>query len=187
MRVTHFTTTAAFRGWLEKHHATATELWVGFYNKESRRGGMSYQQSVEEALCFGWIDGIRKKVNAASYTNRFTPRKTGSTWSKVNVGHVKRLQAAGRMRAPGLAAFAARSAAKTGIYSFEQRPQKFPAVLEGLFRMKKRAWKYWSAQPPGYQRTAIWWVISAKQDATRRRRLDRLIADSAAGRRLGAA
>jgi uncharacterized protein YdeI (YjbR/CyaY-like superfamily) len=186
MKVVHFANAADFRRWLEKNHAVATELWVGFYKKDSGRGGMTYPESVDEALCFGWIDGILKAVDTASYTHRFTPRKPGSTWSKINVGHVARLKAAGRMHASGLAAFAARTAAKTGIYSFEQRPQKLPAAFEKIFRAKKKAWTFWSAQPPGYQRVAIWWVISAKQETTRRRRLDQLIADSAARRRLGA-
>ena len=184
MSATPFATAAAFRRWLERKHATATELVVAFFTKASGRGGLTYPQALDEALCFGWIDGIRRKSDADTYTIRFTPRRRGSIWSNVNVRHVARLTAAGKMHAAGRRAFAVRDAKKTGVYSFENRPQKFPAALEKIFRAKPSAWKFWQAQPPGYQRLAIWWVISAKQDETCQRRLARLIALSAADRRL---
>jgi uncharacterized protein YdeI (YjbR/CyaY-like superfamily) len=180
----HFKSPAEFRAWLEAHHATATELLIGFYKKDSGRGGITYAEALDQALCFGWIDGVRKGLDDQSYTIRFTPRKRGSIWSNINVRHVERLTAAGRMRAAGQAAFAARDAKKTGIYSFERPPQKLTPELEKIFRAKKRAWTFWSAQPPGYQRTLTAWVIRAKQEETKQRRLATLIAESAAGRRI---
>jgi uncharacterized protein YdeI (YjbR/CyaY-like superfamily) len=184
MSATSFATAAAFRRWLERHHATVTELVVEFFTKASGRGGLTYPEALDEALCFGWIDGIRQKTAAETYTIRFTPRRRGSIWSNVNVRHVARLTAAGKMHAAGRRVFAARTDAKTGIYSFENRPQKFPSALEKIFRAYPPGWKFWLAQPPGYQRLAIWWVISAKQEETRQRRLAKIIALSAAGRRL---
>lgn len=184
MTVRHFKTAAAFRRWLEQHHASAAELQVGFYRKDSGKGGMTYHEAVDEALCFGWIDGIIRKIDAVSYTHRFTPRRPGSIWSNVNVAHVARLTAAGRMHPAGIAAFKARTRDKTGVYSFENRPQRFPAAIEKVFRSALPAWAIWRTQPPGYQRVAIHWVTSAKQEATRQRRLARLIALTARGRRL---
>jgi uncharacterized protein YdeI (YjbR/CyaY-like superfamily) len=145
---------------------------------------MVYAEAVDEALCFGWIDGLVKSIDADSYMQRFTPRKPRSIWSKINVGHIARLTAAGRMTPAGLAAFEARTAAKTGVYSFEQEPQQFPTAFEKTFRANRRAWTFWTSQPPGYKRTALWWVISAKQASTRERRLAQLIAVSAEARRL---
>ena len=185
-KLTCFAGATAFRAWLEKHHATATELWVGFYRKDSGKGGLTYPEALDEALCFGWIDGIRKKTARDSYTNRFTPRKAGSIWSKVNIGHIARLTATGRMHPAGLAAFRARTEAKTGVYSFERTaPAKLSPAFATTFRAQPRAWEFFQAQPPGYRRIALHFVMSAKQEATRLRRLNRLIADSAAGRRLG--
>lgn len=185
MKPVHFANAANFRRWLEANHDKAKEIWVGFYKRDSGRGGITYAEALDEALCFGWIDGIRKSVDAESYVNRFTPRKPGSNWSRINVAYVQRLEAAGRMQPAGRAAFERRTPAKTGVYSFENRPHDFPPDLARLFRRQRAAWAFWERQPPGYRRTAIWWVISAKQDVTRRRRLERLIAISAAGRRLG--
>jgi uncharacterized protein YdeI (YjbR/CyaY-like superfamily) len=184
MKIIHFASAVDLRRWLRQNHAGVAELWVGFYKKESGCGGITYPEALDEALCHGWIDGIRKRVDGQSYTIRFTPRRPGSIWSNVNLRHVERLKKLGRMRASGLAAFAARTSARSGIYSFEQRPQEFPPALKGIFRASLPAWDFWQAQPPGYRRTAIWWVISAKQDTTRQRRLAALIALSAAGKRL---
>ena len=180
---THFGTAAAFRAWLEKSHATASEIWVTYYKKSSGKRGLTYQEAVDEALCFGWIDGLTKSIDAERYIQRFTPRKPGSNWSNINVAKVERLTAAGRMHPAGLAAFAARDAKKTGVYSFENRPKTFPRSLEAQFRTHKSAWKFWLAQPPGYRRLSIWRVMSAKQEATRQRRLAHLIAASAAEQR----
>lgn len=184
MKPTHFATPADFRDWLERHHAAAAELVVGFHHKTSGRGGMSYPEALDEALCFGWIDGVRKRTDPHRYTIRFSPRKPGSIWSLVNVRHFQRLAAAGRVRPAGQAAFDRRDPKKTGVYSFEQRPQQFPADMERTFRANRKAWTFWETQPPGYRRMLIWWVMSAKQTATRERRLAVLIAKSAAGVRI---
>jgi uncharacterized protein YdeI (YjbR/CyaY-like superfamily) len=181
----HFESPAQFRRWLEKNHATADELLVLFFKKASGRGGVTYPQALDEALCFGWIDGVRKRVDDDSYTIRFTPRRAGSIWSRINIGHVKRLEAAGKMRPAGQTAFAARDEKKSGVYSFEQRPQELPSKYRQTFKLNRKAWAYWEQQPPGYRRIVTWWVVSAKQEATRERRLTRLIADCAAGRRVG--
>lgn len=186
MTVTHFLSAADFRRWLVAHHATATELQVGFYKKASGKGGLTYAEAIDEALCFGWIDGIVRTINEHSYTHRFTPRRPGSIWSLVNVRHVARLTEAGRMHAAGLAAFAKRDQKKTGIYSFENRPQKLPPAFEKKFRANAKAWTFFNSQPPGYRRLAIFKVVSPKQEATRERWLARLIADSAAGCRVAA-
>jgi uncharacterized protein YdeI (YjbR/CyaY-like superfamily) len=181
----YFRTAEAFRGWLVKQHATAREVVVGFYKKDSGRCGLTYPEALDEALCFGWIDGVKRSDGPEGYTQRFSPRRAKSTWSLINVRHVERLTAAGRMQAAGLAAFAARSARKTGIYSFENRPRDLPPDLAKIFQVQATAWAFWERQPPGYRRTATWYVVSAKQQATRERRLARLIADSAAQKRLG--
>lgn len=180
-----FTSSDAFRRWLERRHASATEIWIGFYRKDSGRGGITYAEALDAALCFGWIDGIRKKLDASSYTNRFTPRKPGSVWSNVNVRHVERLKAAGLMHQSGLDAYGRRDPARSGIYSFEQRPKQFPPAHEARFRARARAWKHFSEQPPGYQRLGIWYVMSAKRDETQARRLQQLIDAHARGVRIG--
>lgn len=184
-----FPTAADFRAWLLAHHADTAELWVGFYKKSAGKTGLTYAEAVDEALCFGWIDGIIKSLDAARFMHRFTPRRRGSTWSNINLRHIARLTAAGRMHPAGVAAFEARSAKRTGTYTYERpdrpaRPQRFPEKFEKLFRANAAAWRFWQAQPPGYQRNIIWWVISAKQEATQQRRLGFAIADSAAGRRV---
>jgi len=184
VKPTFFAAAEEFRAWLEQHHASGRELLVGFHHKASGRGGLTYPAALDEALCFGWIDGVRKRRDAHSYTIRFTPRRPGSIWSNVNVRHVERLQAGGRMHAAGLAAFAARDAKKTGVYSFEKRPGKFPPALEKIFRANSKAWTFWLAQPPGYRRLIIHWITSAKRDETRERRLAAIIAESAAARRI---
>ncbi len=182
---TFFADSAAFRTWLEEHHARKTELIVGFYKKSAKRSGLTYAEAVDEALCFGWIDGIVRRLDDERYCHRFSPRKTGSIWSNVNVRHMARLESAGKVHPSGRAAFTARSAAKTGIYAFEAKaPAKFPSALEKRFRANRAAWTFFNAQPPGYRRLLTFWVATAKQAATRERRLDRLIAASAAGRRL---
>jgi uncharacterized protein YdeI (YjbR/CyaY-like superfamily) len=183
VNVVHFDSAAAFRRWLEKNHATAAELQVGFHKKASGRGGLTYLEAVDEALCFGWIDGIVRKVDADTFTHRFTPRRKGSHWSNVNVRHVARLTAAGRMHPAGLAAFAARSADKTGVASYEQPAKKLPPAVEKKFRADAEAWAFFSAQAPWYRRLAIHKIVSPKQPATRERWLERIIAASAAGQR----
>jgi uncharacterized protein YdeI (YjbR/CyaY-like superfamily) len=185
MQVVFFETPTAFRAWLEANHETASELWVGFHKKATGRPSMVWSEAVDQALCFGWIDGIRKSVDGDSYANRFTPRKPRSTWSNVNIEKVARLSEQGLMTPAGLRALEARDPVKSGIYSFEQRPETLPPAFEEQFRANADAWTFWQTQPPGYRRTATFWVLSAKRAATRQRRLATLIEDSAHGRRIG--
>jgi uncharacterized protein YdeI (YjbR/CyaY-like superfamily) len=185
VNATHFASPARFRRWLEKNHATAREVQIAFYKKSSGKSGMTYPEAVDEALCFGWIDGVMHPLDRERYALRFTPRRPGSTWSNINVGHVARLEKLGKMHPAGRAAFAARLAHKTGIYSFEAKAApKLPLPFEKKFRTHKKAWTFFAAQPPGYRRTSLWHILNAKQLATRARRLDRLIAASHAGRRV---
>jgi uncharacterized protein YdeI (YjbR/CyaY-like superfamily) len=176
-----------FRAWLKAHHAKERELWVGFHRKASGRPSITWPESVDEALCVGWIDGLRRSLDGESYRIRFTPRKVTSTWSAVNIARARDLRRQGRMLPAGLKAFATRSEARSGIYAYENREA---AVLtrsaEQQFRSHGQAWAFFEAQPLGYRKTAIWWVVSAKQDPTRQRRLQTLISDSAVGRRISA-
>jgi uncharacterized protein YdeI (YjbR/CyaY-like superfamily) len=181
---TFFATAAEFGAWLATHHATAGELLVGFHTVGSGVPCMTWPESVDEALCVGWIDGIRRRVDATRYTIRFTPRRAGSTWSRVNLQKVEALVAAGRMRPAGIAAWEARRLPTGGGYSYETRPAEMPEPYAATFRRAKRAWAFFERQPAGYRRTATWFVVSAKQEATRTRRLVRLIAHSAKGERL---
>ncbi|HTL68790.1 MAG TPA: YdeI/OmpD-associated family protein [Lacunisphaera sp.] len=183
-RARYFKSAADLRRWLEDNHATARELLIGFYKAGSGRGGLTYAEAVDELLCFGWIDGLKRRVDDKRYTHRITPRRPGSSWSKVNVGHARRLLAAGRMRPAGLAAFQAHQRSKATPYSFTDRAQVFPPDLARRFRRDAPAWRAWVQLPPGYQRTVIHWVTSAKQSATRLRRLARLMDSCTAGRRL---
>jgi uncharacterized protein YdeI (YjbR/CyaY-like superfamily) len=186
MRPTFFTTPAELRAWFDKHHDTAKELWVGFYKKGSGRQGITWRDSVDEALCFGWIDGVRKSIDDSSYTNRFTPRTPRSNWSAVNIGRVEELKRAGRMRLPGLAAFERRSEERSGVYSYGQRHYaKLDRAQQKRFRENEKAWDFFAAQPAWYRQAAIWWVISAKRDETKAKRLDQLIEHSAHGRTIG--
>jgi len=178
-----FATPAAWRRWLAANHASADQVLVGFYKRSSGRLSITWPESVDEALCFGWIDGIRRSLGPESYTIRFTPRRKGSIWSAVNVRRVAELTKRRRMRAAGLRAFKARTAAKTAVYSFEQRKTaRLPPAYLKRFKANGAAWTFFSGRAPWYQRTATFWVISAKQEETRLRRLAALIDDSARGR-----
>ena len=179
-----FRSREAFRAWLEKHHATDPELWVGFHRKASGKSGLTYPESVDEALCFGWIDGVKKRVDEASYMHRFTPRKRDSYWSAVNTKRFEQLVKSGVVAPPGLEAFERRDPKKTEQYSFERKSAAFDPVVERAFKANARAWTFFRAQPPGYQRILTFWVMSAKQESTRLRRLDMLAAKSAKGERL---
>jgi uncharacterized protein YdeI (YjbR/CyaY-like superfamily) len=182
---TYFATPAAFRRWLARHHARETELWVGFHKKGSGTPSITWPESVDEALCFGWIDGLRKSVDADRYMIRFTPRKRNSIWSVVNTRRAQALIEAGRMQSAGLAAFEARTAERSGVYAFERREAAtLEAGEEAAFRRHRAAWRYFESCPAGYRRTALHWVTSAKRAETRARRLATLIEDSSAGRRL---
>jgi len=178
-----FETPAAFRAWLEENHETASELVVGFYKRASGKKSITWPQSVDEALCFGWIDGVRRSLGDHAYTIRFTPRKSTSNWSAINVARVADLTKLGRMRPAGLRAFDARKPEKTGIYAFERKKTAtLTTAQEKRLRANRKAAAFFDAQPPWYQRTVIHWVISAKREETRERRLSILIRDSAAGR-----
>lgn len=178
-----FKSAAEFRKWLAKHHATEPELLVGLYKTGSSRGGLTYPAALDEALCYGWIDGLRRGLDGERWCIRFTPRKKNSIWSAVNLRHVARLTREGRMAAPGLEAFQKRNRARTGLYSFEQRARELSSAWKREFRAERAAWAFFAAQPPSYRRTAAFWVMSAKKEETQRRRLATLIASSAAGRR----
>jgi uncharacterized protein YdeI (YjbR/CyaY-like superfamily) len=181
----YFATPAAWRAWLEAHHASSAELLVGFYKKDSGKPSITWPESVDEALCFGWIDGIRRTVDDERYTIRFTPRKTRSTWSAVNIKRVAELTKLGRMQPAGLAAVARRETARSQIYAYEQRADAaLDDAAERAFRANEAAWTFFHAQPPWYRRTAIYWVMTAKKEPTRRKRLATLIDDSAHGRTL---
>jgi uncharacterized protein YdeI (YjbR/CyaY-like superfamily) len=182
MRPRFFASPEAWRAWLEEHHATDMEVVVGFRRKVTRRPSMTWPEAVDQALCFGWIDGIRRRIDDESYSNRFTPRRRGSSWSAINVMRVGELRRLGLMRAAGLAAFEARQDARTGQYSYERASRDLDAPFEARLRGDPAAWRYWQAQAPSYRRVASHWVMSAKQAATRERRLAGLIEDSAAGR-----
>ena len=185
MQPKYFKLASDFRHWLESNHTRVSELWVGFFKKDSGQGGLTYAEGVDEALCFGWIDGLKKRVDALSYTHRFTPRKPKSNWSQINLQHVKRLTKAGRMTPAGLKAFAARTPERSGVYSFENAPRQLTPMDEAQFKADKVAWEFFQQQPPGYQRMFIWWIVSAKKPETRARRLAHLIAESRRRRWLG--
>jgi uncharacterized protein YdeI (YjbR/CyaY-like superfamily) len=178
-----FALPAEFRDWLEQHHASEQELWVGFYKKGSGKPSITWPESVDEALCYGWIDGIRKSIDADSYMIRFTPRKTRSIWSAVNIKRVEDLKSQGRMKPEGLRAYEARSEERTAVYSFEQKePVQLSESYVEQFRANGKAWDYFQAQAPWYQKASIHWVTSAKKEETRLKRLAVLIEDSEQGR-----
>jgi uncharacterized protein YdeI (YjbR/CyaY-like superfamily) len=181
----YFSSPEEFRAWLEEHHASASEVLVGYWRKKTGKPSLTWSEAVDEALCFGWIDGVRRSVDEERHEQRFTPRKPSSNWSAINVAKMDALRAAGRMREAGEAAFARRRTDRTAIYAYEQRrdPRLTPEE-EARFRADAAAWAYFEAAPPSYRRQALWWVVSAKRPETRERRLATLIEDSAAGQRL---
>jgi len=178
-----FNSSAELREWLEKNHDRATELWMGFYNKRAHKKSITYREALDEALCFGWIDGVRKSMNQTTYKQRFTPRKPKSYWSAVNIRRVGELAKLGRIAASGGKAFEQRVSA-SGKYSFESPLKKLPLAYERQFKATPGAWEFFRSQAPWYQRTSSFWVVSAKQEETRQRRLATLISDSEKGRRL---
>lgn len=176
-----FKNPAEFRAWLDKNHSTETVLLVGFYKKGSGKQNMTWSESVDQALCFGWIDGVRKSIDGESYCIRFTPRKPTSVWSAVNIKKVEELTKQGLMQRAGLDIFNKRKVEKSGIYSFEKDAKSLPESLESAFKANKKAWDYFTAQPPSYKKTTIHWVISAKQQSTQLSRLGKLIEVSELG------
>jgi uncharacterized protein YdeI (YjbR/CyaY-like superfamily) len=185
MKPRFFESRSDFRLWLEKNHQSTDVLWVGFFKKTAGRKSVTYPEALDEALCFGWIDGIRKSLGDQSYTIRFTPRKAMSNWSLVNVSHVQRLKKVGLMRPAGLAAFAKRDVKRTGVYSFETAQRELSAAYEKQFRANRKAWQFFEKQPPSFRKTAAFWVMSAKKEETQLRRLRQLILSSEEGVRLG--
>jgi uncharacterized protein YdeI (YjbR/CyaY-like superfamily) len=185
MKPIFFEKPAELRTWLEQHHTTEKELIVGAYKKATGKPSLTWPEIVDEALCFGWIDGIRRGIDDESWSIRLTPRKPTSNWSSVNIERVAELERQGRMTPHGRAAFERRSAERSGIYSYEQRKKAKLSAEQGReFKSHPEAWAFFRSQPPGYRQTATHWVVNAKREETRRKRLATLIEDSAAGRRL---
>ncbi len=173
-----FETPAELRAWLAKRHATERECWVTFFKPHTKRQGITYQEALDEALCAGWIDGLVKRIDGDCYVRRFSPRRPRSIWSATNIKRAGELAKLGRMRPPGLAAFEGRDPKRANLYSYENKPREFEEPYAKVFRANRRAWTFFRSQPPGYQRTATWWVMSAKQDPARTRRLAKLMAAS---------
>jgi len=182
LAITYFRSPADLRAWFDQHHQIAKELWVGYHKKSSGEPSVTWPESVDEALCFGWIDGIRKSVDETRYTIRFTPRRLGSIWSAVNIARVLALKEAGRMRLAGLKAFEVRRENKSGIYSYEQRRDQLDEPYAALLQNNQAAWDFYQAQPASYRKAVNWWVVSAKMEETRRKRLAQLVEDSANSR-----
>src|SRR6185369_15640982 len=185
MKPRFFSSPEKFREWLEQNHDSATELLLGFHKKSSGKKSGTYSEALDEALCYGWIDGVRKYLDETSYTIRFTPRKPRSIWSNVNVKHVERLTKERRMADPGRKAYALRDPKRTGIYAFENEVREFSPEFEKKFRANKPAWQFFQSEPPSIRRTCIFWVMSAKKEETRVRRLEQLIARGEQGIRSG--
>lgn len=184
MRPQFFDSPGAFRQWLASQHAEAKELLVGYYKIKTGKPSLTWEQSVDEALCYGWIDGVRRSLDEERYTIRFTPRQAGSIWSNKNMASMERLIAAGRVQPASLAAYAARRQDRSGMYAFEQDMTEFGDALEARFRAAPAAWDFFTRQPPGYQKTMRHWVSSAKRAETQLRRLERLMEASAAEERI---
>lgn len=182
----YFKSYSEFRKWLEKNHSKVAELWVGFYKINSNLKGISYKEAVDQALCFGWIDGIKKKVDELSYTHRLTPRKSKSNWSSTNIKRVGELTKLGLMHPSGIKVFNMRDKEKIKQYSYERKMLSLDKSYEQLFKTNSNAWTFFQSQPPSYQKVAILWVMTAKKEDTRLRRLNTLIQDSANNKRIAA-
>ncbi len=182
MKPKFFLTQEDFRRWLEENHEKETELIVGFYNVKSSKGGMNWSEAVDQAICFGWIDGVRRKVDEESYSNRFTPRRPTSNWSAVNIEKVSVLTEKGLMMPAGIAAFEKRTAEKSAIYAYENELKQFSEEFEKRFKANKTAWEFFDKQADWYKKQVINWVMTAKQEATRERRLKKLIDESEKGK-----
>ncbi|MDP1747119.1 MAG: YdeI/OmpD-associated family protein [Bacteroidota bacterium] len=184
MEPTFFAKQSDFRKWLEKNHKKETELLVGFYKVDSGKPSMTWSESVDQALCFGWIDGVRRSIDKDSYSIRFTPRKPTSTWSAININKVEELTKQGLMQPAGLASFKLRKEHNSKIYSYEKEAQKLPPDFEKKFNANKKAWEFFTAQAPSYQKAIIHWIMAAKQETTQFARLNKVIAESAEHKRL---
>ncbi|HEY3071589.1 MAG TPA: YdeI/OmpD-associated family protein [Candidatus Limnocylindrales bacterium] len=181
---TFFETPADLREWLEKNHDRAQELWVGFHKKATGAGGITYREALDEALCFGWIDGLTRSLGDRDWMIRFTPRTARSTWSAVNITRVQELLQAGRLRPAGRRAFETRDPARANLYSYERANASLGPEHEAAFRANRKAWTFFEAQPPSYRKASTWWVISAKKEETRLKRLTLLIEHSEDGKRI---
>ena len=184
MKPIFFPTQKSFRDWLEENHETANEVFVGYYNVKSGKGGMTWSESVDEALCFGWIDGVRRSIDAESYCNRFTPRKANSNWSAVNIAKVAELTEKGLMKPAGIAAFEKRQDSKSKVYAYENELKQFSDEYQKRFQVNEKAWKFFEKQANWYRKQMINWVMTAKQEATREKRLEKLISESENERRI---
>jgi uncharacterized protein YdeI (YjbR/CyaY-like superfamily) len=184
MKITYFKTQLEFRKWLEKNHEKLSELWVGFYKKSTLKPSITYPQALDEALCFGWIDGVRKNVDESSYTIRFTPRKKQSHWSAVNIKKYEELLKLNLVMSAGVKAFRDSDKKKALKYSEERKSAKLDSIYEKKFKTNKKAWEFFSTQPPGYQRVCTFWIMSAKQEETREKRLKLLMDYSQVQKRL---
>ena len=186
MKAKFFSSPEKFRQWLEQNHDRVSELLVGFHKKSSGKKSITYAEALDEALCFGWIDGVRKNFDETSYTIRFTPRKPRSIWSLVNVNHVERLKKEGRMHAAGLEAYARRDPKRTGIYAFENEPKQLSPAYEKTFRQNKKAWEFFEKKmAPSLKKVSIYWIMSAKKEETQLRRLKHVIENSEKGVKSG--
>ncbi|MFN8009126.1 MAG: YdeI/OmpD-associated family protein [Terriglobia bacterium] len=184
MKSKFFQTPTAFREWLAKYHDKTDVLWVGFYKRSSGKPTLTWPESVDEALCYGWIDGVRKNIDEVSYTIRFSPRKPDSTWSAINIRRAQALIEQGQMLPAGLKAYQARKENKSGRYSYEQRKVELDEPYHHMLRRNKTAWSFFQAQPPSYRKAVSWWILSAKKEETRLRRLEKLTACSFQGMRI---
>ncbi len=182
MQIIFFKSSKDFRKWLQKKSHSGRELWVGYYKKNSGQPSITWPESVDEALCFGWIDGIRKSLDDLSYTIRFTPRKPNSIWSTINIKRAQKLIDQGLMQPAGLRAFQARRENKSGIYSYEQRSDQLPEPYARRLKSNRAAWVFFQGQSSSYRKAVGWWLVSAKREETRLKRLAQLIEDSAQGR-----
>ena len=178
-----FPTAADFRAWLEKHHDTATELWVGYYKKGVPKQSMSYAQAVEEALCFGWIDGLTRRIDDEVTSNRYTPRRKGSSWSAINIAKMAELKAAGRLHPAGLRVFEERDRRKDAIYSYERPPAEIPRDMLARLRADERAWAFWDGEQPSFRRGVANWVTAGKRPETNERRFAELLEQARLGKR----
>lgn len=184
MKPLFFENSAELRRWLKQNHDKATELWIGFYKKASGKPSVTYKEALDEALCFGWIDGVRKSIDAESYQQRFSPRRAKSIWSLINIKRAEELKELGRMKPAGLKAFEARDPKRSGVYSFENAQRKLDKGYEKIFRANKAAWKFYESQPPYFKKVTTHWIMSGKKEETRLRRLQRLIDTSEQGIRM---
>jgi uncharacterized protein YdeI (YjbR/CyaY-like superfamily) len=184
VEIKFFKSPSHFRRWFEANHATARELWVGFYKKASGKPSITWPESVDQALCFGWIDGVRKSIDESSYKIRFSPRQGRSTWSAVNIKRANELAEQGQMSLAGKKAFEERTENRSAIYSYEQRSPELPDPFASTLRQNRSAWEFFQSQPPSYRKTVCWWIVSAKKDETKHKRLAKLIKHSAQRERL---